>query len=205
MAVISGDPWYQYWTKDDRLYGTTQSDLMRGYEGNDTLTGDFGNDNLYGGNGNDSLVGGFDNDFLYGESGNDILRGQQGSDYLNGGSGNDVLDGFWYNKGGNGEKDTLRGGEGSDTFIIGDWYGKGYEGTRDWAVIEDFSQSEGDKIKVQGSLSQYQLRSGDRYGYSSNDTAIVLSSNPSEVFAVALRVSSSKGSIQLSTRDFIAT
>lgn len=72
-------------------------------------------------------------------------------------------------------------------------------------MIQDFSSGQADKIKVQGSLSQYQLRSGNQFGYSSNDTAIVLSSNPNEVLAVALGVSSSNGGIQLSTRDFITT
>lgn len=104
---------------------------------------------------------------------------------------------------GNGEIDYLRGDAGADTFVIGDYYGKGYLGSG-LAVIQDFDRY-ADYIKVQGILSQYTLRGGNFHGYSSNDTAIVLSSNPNEVLAVALGVTPANGSIQLSTRDFIPT
>jgi Ca2+-binding RTX toxin-like protein len=169
---------------NDRLQGTDFNDNLYGYAGHDTLIGTGGNDNLYGGDGNDNLLGGL------------------GNDYLSGGNGNDILDGFLYSANGNGERDRLRGGAGWDTFVIGDWYGKGYLGNS-WAVIEDFNWRE-DYIKVQGSLSQYDLRSGSAYGYSSNDTAIVLRNNPNEVLAIALNVSTANGSIQLSTRDFLS-
>jgi hypothetical protein len=79
--------------------------------------------------------------------------------------------------------------------------GKGYLGRDSWAVIQDFNWRE-DYIQVKGDLSQYSLRSGSSYGYGSNDTAIVLSSDPNEVLAIALRVSTSNGSIALTTRDF---
>ncbi|HIK32535.1 MAG TPA: calcium-binding protein [Oscillatoriales cyanobacterium M59_W2019_021] len=173
-----------------------------GGSGNDYLTGSDFTDYLYGRSGNDTLTGGRGNDYLYGEDGNDKLLGGLGNDYLSGGNGNDILDGFWYTSGGNGEVDTLRGGAGYDTFVIGDYYGKGYLG-RSWAVIADFNWRE-DYIKVQGSLSQYTLRSGSTYGYSSSDTALVLRSNPNEVLAILQGVSTSNGSIQLSTRDFIS-
>jgi len=184
---------------------TPGNDNITGGAGNDNINSLAGNDTVSGGAGNDTLNGNSGNDLLYGNDGNDLLSGWTGNDTLIGGAGNDVLDGFYYSGlSGNGEVDYLRGEGGADTFIIGDYYGKGYLGSS-WAVIQDFSSGQGDKIKVQGSLSQYQLRSGNQFGYSSNDTAIVLSSNPNEVLAVALGVSSSNGSIQLSTRDFITT
>ena len=185
---------------DDRLYGESGNDYLSGSSGSDYLSGSSGNDTLSGGSGNDNLHGGSNNDRLYGQWGNDTLTGWTGNDYLSGGSGNDVLDGFYYSgTRGNGERDTLRGGSGYDTFVIGDYYGKGYLGSS-WAVIEDFR--DGDKIKVQGSLSQYALKPGNWYGYSSRDTAIVLSDNSSEVLAIARNASSS---LQLSSSDFITT
>lgn len=156
-----------------------------------------------GGNTNLNLTGGPGNDILTGSGGNDKLSGLGGNDTLIGGAGNDILDGFLYSASGNGEVDQLRGDSGADTFVIGDWYGKGYIGGS-WGVIQDFSSAQGDKIKVQGSLSQYELRPGNQYGYSANDTAIVLKSNPREVFAVSLNVSTRNNTIQLSTRDFIS-
>jgi Ca2+-binding RTX toxin-like protein len=194
-------------SSSDNLHGGGGNDWLFGYDGDDNLYGDDGDDNLFGGNGNDRLHGGYGNDNLYGDNGNDVLyadqgndtlTGGRGSDYLNGGDGNDVLDGFYYNSGR--EVDTLFGGSGSDTFVIGDYYGKGYLGNG-WAVIQDFNWRE-DYIQVKGDLSQYSLRSGSSYGYGSNDTAIVLSSDPNEVLAIALRVSTSNGSIALTTRDF---
>lgn len=184
---------------------TAGNDNIVGSAGNDSINALGGNDTVTGAGGNDTLRGDSGNDLLYGNDGSDLLLGGTGNDTVIGGAGNDVLDAFYYSGlSGNGEVDYLRGDTGADTFVIGDYYGKGYLGSS-WAVIQDFSNLQGDKIKVQGSLSQYQLRSGSQYGYSSNDTAIVLSSNPNEVLAVALGVSSSNGSIQLSTRDFITT
>ncbi|XWK89683.1 MAG: peptidoglycan DD-metalloendopeptidase family protein [Phormidium sp.] len=184
---------------------TPGNDNLTGGAGNDNINALGGNDTISGAGGSDTLRGDSGNDIVYGNDGNDLLYGGTGNDTVIGGAGNDVLDGFYYSGlSGNGEVDNLRGDAGADTFVIGDYYGKGYLGNS-WAVIQDFSKSQGDKIKVQGSLSQYQLRSGSLYGYSSNDTAIVLSSNTSEVLAVALGVSTSNGSIQLSTRDFITT
>ena len=199
---------------NDDIHGGGGNDLLYGYGGNDslyggsdsgldTLIGGYGNDNLHGGDGNDWLRGEWDNDNLYGDNGNDNLIGGLGNDYLNGGAGNDILDGFWYSANGNGEVDRLRGDSGWDTFVIGDWYGKGYLGNS-WAVIEDFNWQE-DYIKVQGNLSQYDFRSGSAYGYSSNDTAIVLKNNPNEVLAIALNVSTANNTIQLTSRDFLAT
>ncbi|WP_354634563.1 peptidoglycan DD-metalloendopeptidase family protein [Planktothricoides raciborskii] len=182
---------------------TAGNDNITGTSGNDNIDGLAGNDTISGAAGNDTLKGNTGNDLLYGNDGNDSMLGGLGNDTLIGGAGNDVLDGFWYSgTGGNGEKDRLRGDAGADTFVIGDYYGKGYLGSS-WAVIEDFTKGQ-DRIKVQGSLSQYLLRSGSGYGYSSNDTAIVLKSNPNEVLAVALGVSTSNDTIQLSTRDFIS-
>lgn len=181
---------------------TSGNDNITGGAGNDVINSLGGNDTLTGAGGNDTLRGDTGNDRVYGNDGNDYLLGGLGNDTVIGGAGNDIIDGFYYTGlSGNGEVDQLRGDSGADTFVIGDRYGKGYLGNS-WAVIQDFSVAQGDKIKVQGSLSQYQLRSGSLYGYASTDVAIVLSSKQSEVLAVAL---GANGSLQLSSRDFIAT
>ncbi|NER80671.1 MAG: calcium-binding protein [Leptolyngbya sp. SIO1D8] len=92
---------------------------------------------------------------LVGNDGNDTLVGQDGDDTLIGGNGDDVLDGA-----GNGadplESDGYFGGAGADTFVLGDSSGIGYLGFGN-AGIHDFNSLEGDKIMVQGSMSDYQV------------------------------------------------
>ena len=113
------------------------------------------------------------------------------------------MDAFYYSGlSGNGEIDYLRGDTGADTFVIGDAYGKGYLGNS-YAVIEDFKWQD-DYIKIQGSLSQYALKPGNLYGFSANDTAIVLSSNNSEVLAIARNVSTANSTIRYSSSDFLS-
>lgn len=131
---------YKNYTGSDQLWA-------HGMEGNDYIYGNFGNDTLFGGYGSDTLLGYYGNDYLYGE---------YGSDSLNGGAGNDTLDGY-----GRGvEYDDLRGGAGADTFVLGRAFGDVYyqpPSKLGYASILDFSSSEGDKIQVSGSASDYTL------------------------------------------------
>lgn len=182
---------------------TSGNDNITGGAGNDNINSLAGNDTVSGAAGNDTLNGNSGNDQLFGNDGNDSLMGWTGNDSLRGGNGNDVLDAFYYSGlGGNGEIDYLRGDAGADTFVIGDYYGKGYLGNS-YAVIEDFNWRD-DIIKIQGSLSQYALKPGNLYGFSANDTAIVLSSNNSEVLAIARNVSTANGTIRYSSSDFLS-
>jgi Ca2+-binding RTX toxin-like protein len=73
----------------DRMYGSSQNDVLIGYRGNDLLNGNGGADVLYGEQGNDTLNGGNGNDTLYGGVGSDKLNGGSGADTMLGGSGND--------------------------------------------------------------------------------------------------------------------
>jgi Ca2+-binding RTX toxin-like protein len=153
------------WNGDDDLYGGTGNDTLLGDLGDDTLYGndgddylyeevDFteydytdvgGNDHLSGGNGNDTLVSEDGDDTLYGGSGNDILEGGNGSDHLNGyGWGTEI--------------DTLTGGAGTDTFVLGDyWWGAYYvEDAAGYATITDWEASI-DSIELYGSSSDYRL------------------------------------------------
>lgn len=165
MATITGTE------GNDNRFGTFENDIMRGFGGNDTLTGGFGDDLLLGGSDNDQLFGENGNDTLDGSSGQDQLFGLGGNDQLFGGSGNDVLIGigpFFEN-----EFDSLTGGGGADIFVIGMPQGPfGYSGP-DHAIIRDFFSSDGDRIAVQGSVSDYRFVSNQNVsGGAANDTQI---------------------------------
>jgi Ca2+-binding RTX toxin-like protein len=101
---------------------------------------------LYGGDGRDELNG---------DAGNDVLYGGDDIDELNGGAGNDYLNGYGV---GTGFKfDTLEGGTGADTFVLGEDFAYYLEDGDQLAFILDFSRSEGDKLQVFGSISDYSL------------------------------------------------
>ena len=170
---------------DDQLFGEAGNDILNGGSGFDRVS-EFGdvnfdlNNNVLTGNGTDTLISIERVDLSGGESGNRIatsgfggqarLQGFDGNDTLTGGSGSDSLDG------GNGvdflngfnddaltiERDTLSGGSGTDFFLLGFNFGFGaisYSdfGSLDFATIEDFDASEGDKLRVGGNSSEYNL------------------------------------------------
>jgi Ca2+-binding RTX toxin-like protein len=140
-----------------------------GNELNNTLTGNSAANYLASEEGHD---------FLYGGDGDDLLYGGGGNDTLYGGAGNDRLDG--YATSGTGSvfsSDSLSGGAGADTFVLGGWWGVSYQGTG-FAVITDFNYSEGDKFQIKGSSDQYSLQYADwSFGSSSLDTAIYYGSD----------------------------
>lgn len=118
---------------DNRIIGSTGTDILYGHDGDDQIQGEAGDDIIYGGGGADKLLGGDGNDRLYGGDGNDTLTGGAGDDFLDGGAGNDILEGGTGN-------DMLTGGAGSDLFNFR---------TLDQAastLITDFSSVEKDKI-----------------------------------------------------------
>lgn len=116
-----------------------------------------------GGPGNDTLNGRSTNDTLIGNAGNDTLYGEAGNDYLNGGAGNDYLDG--YASFNSPDFDTLEGGLGADTFVLGNRsQGMFYLGNGQ-ATIADYNFRD-DYIQLRGNSSQYRLT---RQG---NDTLI---------------------------------
>ena len=159
------------------MLGGSGEDFLDGGAGNDTLWGDSGSDQLIGGDGLDQLLGGSGGDFLKGGAGNDTFWGDSGDDTLLGGDGNDYLDGFG---GGAEEIDSLTGGTGFDTFVIGDAAGVDYQSggsddTEDlsFAIISDFLGGE-DFIQASGSSSDYELVSDDLLGTGNQDTGIYL-------------------------------
>ena len=101
---------------------------------------------------------------MIGNAGNDTLYGEAGNDYLNGGPGNDYLDGYASNPY-SPDFDTLEGGLGADTFVLGNRsQGMFYQGNGQ-ATIADYNFRD-DYIQLRGNSSQYRLT---RQG---NDTLI---------------------------------
>lgn len=161
--------------------GFDGDDYIDGGSGKDTLSGNYGLDTLDGGLGNDSLDGGIGEDFLsdvsggddtlIGGSGNDTLYGWSGNDTLTGGEGNDYLDGYSGTQF-SVELDALTGGTGADRFGLGyAGYPVYYQGAG-LALITDFSLTEGDKIQLGGSSSQYTISTGNFNNNVSVDTMI---------------------------------
>lgn len=148
----------------DRIFGDTGNDTINGDIGNDQINGASGFDVLSGGNGNDRIFGDSEDDFLFGDNNNDELTGGTNNDYLDGGNGNDKLIGVNTTFGfGAFEIDTLIGGAGNDTFVLGDasniYYDDGISssnGESDYAFIVDFNSSN-DFIQLKGTADLYRL------------------------------------------------
>ena len=124
---------------------------------------DQANDTILGGYNYDYIDGGSENDSLYGLGGNDTVVGGFGNDSLYGGEGIDYLNGYGNTISSIAQNDTLWGGTGADKFVLGTAAGVFYRDAgsiEGYATIRDFSRSEGDKIQVKGSISQYYLAQG---------------------------------------------
>lgn len=164
---------------NDALFGRGEDDYLVGGAGNDYLYGDTGDDSLYGGYRHDTLYGDYGNDILYGGDGHDRLTGEQDNDILLGGRGNDLLVGYISDITST-DFDTLTGGAGADTFVLGEsdtrqysvYVFVGYQGDG-YATITDFSRRQGDQIQVAGSITDYSLdKSVNLSGGSALDTGI---------------------------------
>ncbi|MEM8721637.1 MAG: calcium-binding protein [Cyanobacteria bacterium P01_G01_bin.39] len=174
MSIINGTIY------NDSLIGTSVDDDIFGDFGNDTLNGLGGDDLLDGYTGNDSLFGGTGDDILLGYTGNDSLLGGAGSDVIAGEAGDDILNGYGNT---NWEYDTLSGGYGADTFILGNVFGAFYE-QAGFATVIDFESAAGDKLQVFGKSDDYSLLEFDNgtdiyyqddlIGYVSNTIDITL-------------------------------
>ena len=139
-------------------------------QGDDIITGTSGNDKLTGLGGNDKL---------YGQAGNDTLYGEAGNDLLDGGDGNDYLDGYAGFR--NQEYDTLTGGAGADTFVLGNTdpkQGIFYQGPG-YAIITDYSPQD-DYIQLKGTAGNYKLENQGA------DTWIYLNNNSNDAIGVVL-------------------
>jgi Ca2+-binding RTX toxin-like protein len=146
--------------------GTKNSDIIYGSYLGDYIWGADGNDYLYGGNGNDSIYGGNGNDLLIGGDGDDILQGSSLLNYYIGIPGLTPP-----------EYDTLTGGAGRDTFVVGTNIGNLNQGPG-YVVITDFI-SFVDRIQIKN--SSIALKKQNMVGGGSLDTLIY---NGSDLIAV---------------------
>jgi von Willebrand factor type A domain len=125
---------------------------------------------------------------------NDNISGNTLSNKIDAGAGNDIIAGVNPKAAnpGVGEIDTLTGGAGKDTFVLGDgskvYYDDGNvttPGLADYALITDFNTSQGDLVKLSGLISQYSLDNSPIGGISGQ--ALFLnkpSAEPRELIAV---------------------
>ena len=177
MAIYNGT--YYGTLGDDFWQLGLDTSLAYGRAGNDTLYGSDGSeDTLYGNRGSDSLFGNGGNDSLFGGYGADYLSGGAGADSLNGGAGNDILIGYGGGTEPEFDFDSLLGGTGADTFVLGEGFAFYISpATDEFARILDFSRAEGDKIQVFGSISDYSLEvdifGGTQISYQGNLIAVV--------------------------------
>lgn len=105
---------------NDVISGGGGNDIIDAGNGNDVVTGGSGNDTIFGGDGNDIIAGGSGDDTIFGGDGDDIMTGGAGSDFIQGDgstAGDETVDGDVYIVTSN---DILIGGDGNDTFVIGE-------------------------------------------------------------------------------------
>ncbi|NER80837.1 MAG: S8 family serine peptidase [Leptolyngbya sp. SIO1D8] len=145
---------------DDEIRGNILANQLSGMRGDDSLNGDAGDDILNGGVGDDTVIGGTGNDELFGDDGDDTLVG--------------VNPAVW-NAGLN-EYDTLTGGNGADTFVLGDAF-EAYYTNLGYALITDFAWYEGDTFQVFGSETDYSLGFDNWVGEVAQDTLIYYQNN----------------------------
>jgi Ca2+-binding RTX toxin-like protein len=169
----------------NKFRGTKASDRLYGLDGNDQLLGLDGDDQLYGNAWPPPDVTvppqplvfvPNDQDYLNGGNGNDYLEGGQDNDRLVGGKGDDILFGgvgglnvsFRFDEGSaqkkTGEVDRLTGGQGEDTFVLGNSKRIFYASKKltasdndDYAIITDFGNG-ADRIQLKGGTN-YTLES----------------------------------------------
>lgn len=155
-------------SQDDVFVCGDLDDLLKAGRGHDTVFGGGGHDNLRGQGGHDKLLGEWGDDRLWGNSGNDVLIGGLGNDTLKGGHGDDLLIGVQVESlmPGQGELDRYKGGNGADTFVLGDALGVHYDdgdmlsmGFTDYGLIKDFRLDQQDVIRLHGSADLYELGS----------------------------------------------
>ncbi len=146
------------------------------------MLGNLGTDVIVGGSGQDQIFGGQDNDNLVGGTDNDLINGDKGNDRLVGVELNSITPGLT-------EIDTLVGGQGSDTFVLGNTSTGAYYvgvnnqaiGTSDYALISDFNSSE-DIIELNGTQADYRL--GTSPAGLPSGTAIYYTAGRNELIAI---------------------
>lgn len=191
---IGGDDVILTGAGNDTLTGNNGNDWLDGGPGADTMGGNSGNDTYIVDNPGDSIVNelstwGTDTvraSISYtlsttiehlvltgtamngtGNSSANNITGNAQNNYLRGEGGNDVLNGG----GGAGEIDQLNGGTSADTFVLGEGSQRFYDdglpgdpGHDGYAIIEDFTPSQSDRLRLAGTVAHYLLGSSPIVG-----------------------------------------
>ena len=155
---------------DDIVRGGQDNDFVHGNAGADLLFGDHGNDSVFGGQGEDFVQGGAGNDYVLGNLGRDTVVGGQGADTVSGGAGDDYLSGDLGD-------DVLVGGAGADLF--------NFTGGGGRDVVMDFSQADGDHIRIALSDAADFAALSARFVSDGGDTLIELSGQTIVLVGVA--------------------
>ena len=149
-----------------------------GSDGDDLISGGGGNNTIHGGIGNDILrvedysrTSDRGKNVLYGDAGNDTLIAGNGDDTLFAGAGDDILYAVQAKKG-QVSSHRFNGGEGRDTFIIGNAF----------YVIEDFNPSQ-DSITRASSLQPGTNMQAEQLG---SNVRITMESSSSKSFTDVL-------------------
>ena len=160
----------------DDINGLSGNDTIYGRDGKDCIKGGQGDDKLGGNQGDDTVFGGSGQDTLLGHGGRDRLIGGKGNDSIDGGTGNDFINGTINLTSGANELDTLKGGTGDDTFVLGSNSQAYYtaDGNGDFATIKDFKNGN-DKIQLHGSAEDYTVEviNGDSYLYYGTNNELI--------------------------------
>jgi Ca2+-binding RTX toxin-like protein len=190
---------------NDTLTGNNGNDWLDGGPGGDTMGGNSGNDTYIVDDPGDAIVNelstwGTDTvrasiDYALsntiehlvltgtavngtGNSSANNITGNAQNNYLRGQGGNDVLNGG----GSPTEIDRLNGGPGADFFVLGEGTTRFYDdgmpsnpGHNGYAIIEDYSPSQGDRLRLAGAVGQYFLGASPIVEVS--DTALYHDSN----------------------------
>ncbi len=135
-------------------YGNSKTNALVGNANDNVLSGGNGGSNV--------LSGGAGDDTIYAAFGNDVLVGGADDDHLTGGGGFDIM----------------TGGTGADVFALGIKNSPLLYTGVDYAVIQDFFFSDGDKVQLKGVMSDYTVIKGvNLSGGNAYDTIIQRNSN----------------------------
>lgn len=144
---VSGETYQTHGSGTSIALGTYIANVT-GSPGNDTIIGNAFPNTLIGLEGNDELTGGHEKDVLLGGDGDDILRGSISVSPPSSIHQSEV--------------DVLSGGEGADTFVIGDpgsisYYLEGDVIAVGYARVLDFNPHEGDVVQLSGTRGDYKF------------------------------------------------
>lgn len=135
------------------------------------------------------LTGDAQHNTLAGTEYDDTITGAAGDDTITGGAGDDYLVGSDAYALGSGEYDVVTGGEGADTFVIGNSVQAYYQDNSysDYVSITDFNWAEGDSIVAHGVAEDYSTSEynggtdiyyqGDLIAHTENTLDVIVSSD----------------------------